>query len=348
MLLSEFDYNLPKELIAQKPAEPRDSSKLLVINKDSGQFLHKRFKDIGNFFKKGDVIVLNCSKVLPARLIGNKVGTNGVAEILLLNPIVKKSGDFVWSSQWKIIGKPRLALGQKIDFAKKFQGEIIKNLGYEKIIEFNQQGEALRKVIFACGYTPVPPYIHSELSEKTLRQKYQTVYAEKFGSVAAPTAGFHFTKRLISSLKKKGVIFKEITLHVGLGTFQPINTENVQDHQMAGEWAMVDPKTADFLNQAKAKGQRIITVGTTATRTLESFTGNGKLKAGEKVVDIFIYPSYQFKFVDGLITNFHLPKSTPLLLVSAFSNKELILKAYQEAIKKHYRFYSFGDAMLII
>jgi S-adenosylmethionine:tRNA ribosyltransferase-isomerase len=353
MKLTDFDYNLPKEWIAQKPAEPRDSSKLFIIDRESGQFWHKRFREIGEFLKRGDVIVLNKSKVLPARLLarrsfGEGGSGGGKIEILLLNPIVKKSGDFVWSSQWKIIGKPKLSVGQKIDFGEKLKGEIMEDLGYEKIIQFNQQGESLRKIIFTYGQTPVPPYIHSQLSEKKLRQKYQTVYAEKFGSVAAPTAGFHFTKKLIGSLKRKGVIFKEVTLHVGLGTFQPIKTENVPDHRMASERAMIDRKTADFLNRAKAKGQRIITVGTTATRTLESFAKNGKLKAGEKMVDIFIYPGYHFQFIDGLITNFHLPKSTPLLLAYAFGGKELILKAYQEAIKKHYRFYSFGDAMLVV
>jgi S-adenosylmethionine:tRNA ribosyltransferase-isomerase len=348
MKLSEFDYNLPKGLVAQKPAEPRDSSKLLIVERRSGRFQHKRFKDIGQFLQKGDVIVLNCSKVLPARLRGKKVLTGGSVEILLLAPVTKKSSDFIWQSRWKIIGKPKLIVGQQINFTKGLEGEIVEDSGYEKIIEFNQKSELLRKLIFALGETPVPPYIHSMLPEKKLRQKYQTVYAERLGSVAAPTAGLHFTKRLINGLKRKGIIFRHIALHVGLGTFQPVSAANVEEHKMSAEWATIDKKTADFLNKAKAKGQRVIAVGTTAARTLESFTEAGKLKAGEKMADIFIYPGYQFKFVDALVTNFHLPKSTPLLLTSAFSDKNLILKAYQEAIKKDYRFYSFGDAMLIL
>ncbi|MDD5146224.1 MAG: tRNA preQ1(34) S-adenosylmethionine ribosyltransferase-isomerase QueA [Candidatus Pacebacteria bacterium] len=348
MRLSGFDYNLPKELIAQKPAEPRDSSKLLVINRTKRGFLHKRFRHIGQFLQKGDVIVLNCSKVLPARLRGKKVLTGGFVETLLLAPVTRKSSDFIWQSRWKIIGKPKLIVGQQINFTKGLEGEIVEDSGYEKIIEFNQKGELLRKLIFALGETPVPPYIHSRLPEKKLRQKYQTVYAERLGSVAAPTAGLHFTKRLINNLKRKGVIFQYITLHVGLGTFQPVSVANVEEHKMSAEWATIDKKTADFLNKARAKGQRVIAVGTTAARTLESFAEDGKLKAGEKMADIFIYPGYQFKFVDALVTNFHLPKSTPLLLASAFSDKELILLAYKEAIKRNYQFYSFGDAMMLI
>ena len=346
MELSDFNYNLPDGLIAQFPASPRDSSKLFVIDKKTGEFFHRRFKDIGEFLKKGDIIVLNKSKVFPARLFGEKEGTKGKVEILLLNPESNNKKD-LWQEKWRIIGKPKIIKNQRIIFSKDFEGEIVEDLGYEKIIKFNKKGEPLRKIIFSLGKTPIPPYIHSSLNESKLRNKYQTVYAKEFGSVAAPTAGLHFTKSLINKLKKKGVCFKYITLHVGLGTFQPIKTEKVEDHKMRKELAFIDKKTADFLNKAKKQGRRIISVGTTSTRTLESFADNGKINVRDKMADIFIFPGYKLKFVDALITNFHLPKSTPLLLACSFLKKDIILKAYREAIKKNYRFYSFGDAMFI-
>jgi len=344
MRLDDFNYKLPKSLIAQKPASPRDGSRLFVINRKTNRFCHKKFRDIGDFLKKGDVIVLNQSKVLPARLFGKKQSTKGKVEILLLNPVDRTNG--LWGDEWVIIGQPNISLGQRIVFAGNFLGDIIGDLGYEKIIKFNKKGNVLKRLIFSLGQAPLPPYIRHYRGKK-IRNDYQTVYAKIFGSVAAPTAGFHFTKDLMEGLRKKGIVFKYVTLHIGLGTFQPIKTSQVEKHRMHSEWARIDEKTAQFLNKAKQNGQRIIAVGTTATRTMESFAKDGKLQADEKLVDIFIYPIYKFKFIDGLITNFHLPKSTPLLLTCAFSDRATILRAYKEAMNKKYRFYSFGDAMFI-
>ncbi len=336
MKAKEFDYKLPKELIAQEPASPRDSSRLLVLKKEG--IIQSRFNKIGDFLKKGDVIVLNKTKVFPARLLGKKT-TGGKAEIFLLRPL-KREGNLLEKKEWQIIGKPKLKIGQKIIFSNDFWGEIKE----EKVISFNKQGEELKKSILKRGLVPTPPYI----KKKSSQEDYQTVYAQKTGSVAAPTAGFHFTERLIKELKKKGIEFEALILHVGLGTFQPIKTEDIENHQMKEEWAEINPTTAQFLNQAKKEGRRIIAVGTTVTRTLESFSQEGFLKSGKSFTNLFIKPSYKFKFIDGLITNFHLPRSTPLLLVSALAGRKRILRVYNEAMRKKYRFYSFGDAMLII
>jgi len=324
MNIDEFDYNLPEKYIAQTPAIPRDSCKLMVLK--GNKIIHSKFSEIDRFLKKGDVLVLNDSKVFPARLIGKKP-TKGKIEILLVWP---DSDDFKWSNKWRIICKPGLKIGQEVVF-KGLKGIIIKDLGFERIIQFNKKGKQLKDSIFSIGLAPTPPYI----KKKCPKHYYQTVYAKNTGSIAGPTAGFHFTDRLINKLKKKGIIFKYITLHVGLGTFQPLKVKKVEDHTMDPELAFIDEKTKDFLKNAKT----IISVGTTTTRTLESF------KSG--MLDLFIYPGYTFKRVDCLLTNFHLPKSTPLLMTCAFANKKLILKAYKEAIKHNYRFYSFGDAMLI-
>jgi len=345
MKLSEFDYFLPKEYIAQKPVYPRDHSKLMAVNRETGEISHHLFYEIEKFLKKGDVLVLNNTKVIPARLIGQKPETGGKIEILLIRPQLKNLKDYRWSKRWIVIGRPGLKEGQKIIFPNGLKAEVKKVLNYERIIEFNCEAEKLKRAIYKIGQAPTPPYIKrlSNLKE------YQTSYAKHLGSVAAPTAGFHFTPRLIKKLKNKGVIFKYVTLHVGLGTFEPVTTENIEEHKMEAEWAEIDKKTAQFLNQAKKKGQRIIAVGTTTTRTLEGFSDKkNHLKSGQKFINLFIYPGYQFKFIDALITNFHLPKSTLLMLVSAFAGKELIFKAYNEAIKNHYRFFSFGDAMFII
>ncbi len=349
MQVKDFDYYLPKELIAQKPTSPRDHCKLMVVNRKTGEISHHFFYQIDQFLKKGDVVVINTSKVIPARLLGKKMATGGTVEVFLVRPNIKNFKNYQWSDEWIIIGKPGLKKGEKIKFSSGLQGEIIKEKGYkdsyERLIKFNVQGEKLKKLIYKNGQAPTPLYIKrlSNLKE------YQTTYAKHLGSVAAPTAGFHFTPRLIKKLKKKGIIFKEVVLHVGLGTFKPVKTDIVEDHQMDFEWAEIDEKTSKFLNQAKKNGQRIIAIGTTTTRTLEGFaTKRGILKSGQKFVGLFIYPGYQFKFIDALITNFHLPKSTLIMLVSAFAGKDLIFKAYNEAIKNHYRFYSFGDAMFII
>jgi len=368
MKTSEFNYYLPKELIAQKPMSPRDHSRLLVLDRNSGKIEHRYFYEIVKFLWKGDILVLNDSRVIPARLLGKKVSTGGKAEVLLLRPKTDDLKKYVWSDTWLVIGKPELNQGQEIKFAGDLKGEILKVLNYQRIIKFNQKGERLRKTIYKIGQAPVPPYIQSKIANSRLRKYYQTVYAEKIGSVAAPTAGFHFTRRLMKKLKKQGVQFEFITLHVGLGTFQPVKTENIENHRLELEWAEIDRKTAQDLNQAKRQNRRIIAVGTTTTRTLEGFTDKkGILRTGRKFVDLFIYPGYKFKYVDALLTNFHLPKSTLLMLVSAFvpptqkfrraskasadksalAGKNLIFKAYQEAIQKKYRFFSFGDAMFI-
>jgi S-adenosylmethionine:tRNA ribosyltransferase-isomerase len=349
MKLKDFDYNLPKELIAQKPVYPRDHSRLLLLNKAKHQISHHYFYEIGDFLNKGDILVLNNTKVIPARLIGEKIRTGGRVEVFLIQPNIKSLNNYNWSQEWLVIGSPKLNQGQKIVFNKRLKGEIIKVLGQERIIRFNKSGEALKKIIFQIGQTPIPPYIKSPDKENKLQKEYQTVFAKYLGSVAAPTAGFHFTSQLLKKLQKHGVKIEYVILHVGLGTFQPVKEENIKKHQMHLEWAMIDKTTAKRLNQYKKNKQRIISVGTTACRTLESFCSkNGKLKSGAKFTDIFIYPSYKFRFIDGLITNFHLPKSTLLMLVSAFASQKLIKRVYREAIKKKYRFYSFGDAMLII
>lgn len=340
MKTSDFNYNLPKNLISQKPAEPRDSSRLLVLKKKSGKISHSIFRNVADFLKKGDVVVLNNTKVFLARLKGRKT-SGGKTEILLIKKIS--------FNKWLAIGKPNLRSGQEIVFKGEFRGKI-SGSGPEKTIVFNVSGEngkPFEKLLWQIGEPPTPPYIKSLMPKNRIAKAYQTVYAERTGSIAAPTAGFHFTRQLIRKLENKGIIFKYITLHVGLGTFQPISTKNIEAHKMKPEWAEINKKTADFLNKAKKGGKRIVSVGTTTTRTLESFSKNGKLTSGKKFVDIFIFPGYKFRFADVLLTNFHLPKSTPLLMACSFAGKNLLFKAYRQAIKKKYRFYSFGDAMMI-
>jgi len=347
MQLREFDYYLPRDFIAQKPVHPRDYSRLMVINRISGKISHHYFYEIGKFLQKGDVLVLNDSKVIPARMLGKREG-GGKAEVLLLRPNAKNLKEYVWRNDWWLIGKPGLARGQIIKFPHGLEAQILKTNGYERLIKFNCQGEKLKKLIYKIGQAPVPPYIKTKISTQELKKQYQTIYAKHLGSVAAPTAGFHFTPRLIKKLKNQGIQFKYITLHVGLGTFQPVKIEKIEGHKMLAEWAEIDKKTAADLNKAKKEKRRIIAVGTTSTRALESMANaRGIVQPGQKFVDLFIYPGYKFKVIDALITNFHLPKSTLLMLVSALAGRKLIRKAYQEAIKAKYRFFSFGDAMFI-
>lgn len=349
MRLKDFNYNLPQSLIAQKPVRPRDHSRLLVIETQKEQLKHHRFYEIEKFLQSGDVLILNDSKVLPARLIGKKP-SGGRVEILLLKEV--KSGR--WEALIKNL-KEKTGLEQKIVIRRRFTALAVKNSGggiWD--VQFNLKGRKLKKALAKFGLAPVPPYIKrlSNLKE------YQTVYAKKLGSAAAPTAGFHFTKRLIGKLKKKGVKILFVTLHVGLGTFQPIKTEDIKRHKVYSEWAAISRKTARAINRARMECRRIIAVGTTTARTLESFAGaRGFVKAGKKEVDLFILPGYKFKVLDSLITNFHLPKTTLLLLVSAFlgfkeknqaKGRRKLFRAYNEAIKRKYRFYSFGDAMMII
>ncbi len=348
MDISLFDYHLPKKFIAQEPIEPRDHSRLLILDRKSKRIEHKKFYEILNYLSDNDVLVFNNSKVVPARLYGKKIPNHGKAEILLIRPKNKEIFDFIsWPKQWVIIGKPELKQGQIIEFSKALKGKIEAELNYERIIHFNIEGEALKQEILSLGQFPLPPYI-TKSTEKSFLE-YQTIYAEKEGSIAAPTAGFHFTKDLFKKIKEKGINIQFITLHVGLGTFLSVKTQDIKKHQMHSEFFELSKDTAKILNKVKSKGKRIIAVGTTAARVLESCANeNLELEAKKDWTNLFIYPGYKFKFVDSLITNFHLPKSTLLMLVSALAGRDLILKAYEEAIEKKYRFFSFGDGMLIV
>ncbi len=341
MKLLEFNYNLPVYLIANKPASPRDSSKLLIANYKTKKFSHYIFKDIFDILEKGDILVFNDTKVFPARLIGNKE-TSGKVEVFLLRQLNKNS----WQA---IIGGKRIKENTKVIFSKDFYCEVRKNIENNIWqVQFNLNGNKLNQMIEHFGHVPIPPYIKNPDSEAKLKKEYQTVYAKNKGSVAAPTAGFHFTKELLNKLRRKGIIFKYVTLHVGLGTFEPVKTEKIEEHKIHSEFGILDKSTADFLNKAKKDNKRIIVVGTTALRVLEAFSDSrGQLIPQKNWIKIFIYPGYKFKFVKNLITNFHLPKSTLLMLVCALAGKNFIFKLYNEAIKNEYRFYSFGYAMFL-
>ncbi len=340
MKLSEFNYNLPSHLIANKPASPRDSSRLLLANYDTKKMEHHIFKDILDVLQKGDVLVYNNTKVFPARLFGSKE-TGGKMEVFLLREI--ESG--IWTA---IIGG-RSKKDLKINFNKDTYCNLIEQEeGYVWKIKFNITRKKLNDFINKSGHVPIPPYIKNSDPEGRLKKEYQTVYAKHNGSVAAPTAGLHFTNSLMKKLKLKGVIFKYVTLHVGLGTFEPVKTDRIEDHKIHSEFGILDKSTAQYLNKAKKGGKRIVVVGTTALRVLEAFSNNkGELTPQKNWINIFIYPGYKFRFVNNLITNFHLPKSTLLMLISALAGKGFIDKCYQEAIKNEYRFYSFGDAMML-
>lgn len=345
-----FDYQLDVEKIAQEPAEPRDSAKLMLVDRGTGRITDRRFSDLTAILSTNYVLVFNQTKVIPARLFGVK-GTGGKVELLL----VKQLG----SDTWEAISKPGLKVGQKIE-VNALMAYVIEKKEETVIIKFTDRGEFLRERIFEFGKTPIPPYIHSHKTERELRRVYQTVYAKKEGSVAAPTAGLHFSRDLLAALQKKGIQTEFLTLHVGLGTFRGVKTERVEDHEMQAEWFSLDEGTVSRLNQAKREGKKIIAVGTTTTRVLESCVADdGQLVAKEGETNIFIYPPYKFKFVDHLLTNFHLPKSTLLMLVAAFMSApntgekftsfsaSLVGKVYGQAIKNGYCFFSFGDAMLI-
>ncbi|NLP44325.1 MAG: tRNA preQ1(34) S-adenosylmethionine ribosyltransferase-isomerase QueA [Peptococcaceae bacterium] len=342
MKLEDFDYDLPKELIAQNPVEPRDSSRLMVVNRSKKTVVHSRFNQLIEFLKPGDVLVLNKTKVLPARIIGQKEQTNARIEILLLRRISQ--------DVWEILVKParRLKIGQKVIFGEGLLvGELVSALeNGNRIMQFYYEG-LFEQVLDRLGEMPLPPYITSELKDK---DRYQTVYAQEIGSAAAPTAGLHFTEELLDKINKHGVDVLSVVLHVGLGTFRPVKTENIENHQMHSEYFFIDQETADKINRAKKEGRRIIAVGTTVVRTLESaanLSSENEITPMGGWTDIFIYPGYKFKIIDALITNFHFPRSTLIMLVSAFAGRELIFKAYDIAIKEGYRFFSFGDAMLI-
>ena len=338
--IKDYFYNLPEYLIADKPSKKRDHCRLLTLKKSSGKINHLHFFDIANLLGPNDVLVLNQSKVFPARLFGKK-NTGGNIEVLLIHQIK--------SDTWLAISKPRPKVGQKIFFDHDLVGEILKSDSVNGQIEikFNYKNNYFFQVLDKIGHTPLPPYIKTSQTEKTIRSEYQTVYAKPIGSAAAPTAGLHFTKELLSKLKQKGVQIEYITLHVGLGTFQNLRPENLESKTLHSEFYEIKPAVAQRLNQAKKSGKRIIAVGTTSVRTLESACNKKCLNSGKNSTQIFILPPYKFKFVDALITNFHLPESSLLMLVSAFATKEKLFNAYQEAIKNKYRFFSFGDAMLI-
>ena len=339
MKLSEFNYELPKELIAQTPIEKRDESRLMVLDREKQTIEHKTFKDIIDYLEPGDCLVRNNTKVLPARLYGKKE-TGAKVEFLLLNQI---EGDI-----WECIVRPgnKLHVGTKVEFGDGIlKANILEVMpGGTRKVEFEYDG-IFNEILDKIGLMPLPPYIHEELKQN---ERYQTVYAKYNGSAAAPTAGLHFTEELLQKIEKKGVKIANVTLHVGIGTFRPVKVENIEEHQMHSEHYYIKEEDVQKINETKEQGKRVIAVGTTSCRVLETIADeNGRVLATEGDTQIFIYPGYKFKCLDGLITNFHLPESTLLMLVSALAGKEYIMNAYNEAVKQKYRFFSFGDAMFI-
>ena len=340
MKTSDFYYDLPKELIAQDPLEDRSASRLMHLNKETGEYEHGHFRDILKYLKPGDCLVINDTKVIPARLYGSKVGTDAAIEILLLK---RRENDI-----WETLVKPgkKCKVGTVISFGDGIlTGEVVDIVDEgNRLIQFHYDG-IFEEILDQLGEMPLPPYITHKLQDKN---RYQTVYAKHEGGAAAPTAGLHFTKELLQQVQDAGVKIAHVTLHVGLGTFRPVKVEDVTQHHMHSEFYVVEEDQAKLINDTKAAGGRVIAVGTTSCRTLESATGeDGILKAGSGWTEIFIYPGYRFKMIDGLITNFHLPESTLVMLVSALAGKEHIMAAYEEAVREKYRFFSFGDAMMI-
>lgn len=341
MKLHDFYYDLPQELIAQDPLLDRTSSRLMHVDRATGDIEHKVFYDIIDYLNEGDCLVINNTKVIPARLFGTREGHEGKIEILLLK---RKENDI-----WETLVKPgkKCKVGTMLVFGDGLlKAEVLEVVeDGNRLIKFYYDG-IFEEILDELGQMPLPPYITHELKDKT---RYQTVYAKHDGSAAAPTAGLHFTKELLEKIEKKGIVIANVTLHVGLGTFRPVKVENILEHHMHSEFFMIEESEAAKINKAKENGKRVISVGTTSCRTLESAaTEDGRIKASSGWTDIFIYPGYKFKLIDGLITNFHLPESTLLMLVSAFAGKENIMAAYEEAVKEKYRFFSFGDAMVLI
>ena len=342
MNVNDFDYELPRELIAQDPLEDRASSRLMLLHKDSGEIEHHIFREIPSLLRAGDCLVINNTKVIPARLIGSREGTGAAIEVLLLKRVEGKE------NTWETLVKPgkKARIGTKIVFGDGLlSGEVVDIVEEgNRIVRFSFDG-IFEEILDRLGQMPLPPYITHELKDKN---RYQTVYAKYDGSAAAPTAGLHFTKELLDEIRGMGVSIAEITLHVGLGTFRPVKAETVEEHHMHSEFYQVDEKAARLINETRSRGGRVIAVGTTSCRTLESAgKEDGSISPCSGWTDIFIYPGYRFKMVDALITNFHLPKSTLVMLVSALAGREHILAAYREAVKERYRFFSFGDAMFI-
>ena len=340
MLLTDFDYDLPEELIAQTPCEKRDHSRLMVLDRHDGAVQHEYFFDVKKYLRPGDTLVFNNTRVIPARLIGHRDETGGKVEVFLLR---RTEGN-----KWEVLVKPgkKAKIGDVIKFGAELTCRILEHTDFGgRVVEFFYDG-IWEEILDRLGQTPLPPYIHEKLADK---ERYQTVYAKENGSAAAPTAGLHFTKKLMGEIKDMGVNLEFITLHVGLGTFRPVNEENIEDHVMHTEYFHIDKDTAERINAARKLGGRIIAVGTTSIRTLESSaSADGILPAKSGETGIFIYPGYKFKIVDGIITNFHLPKSTLIMLISAFAGREFTLRAYNVAVQKRSRFFSFGDAMLIL
>jgi len=339
--ISDFDYDLPTSYIAQTPLEQRDHSRLLILDRQTGNIQHALFKDIGNFLKSGDILVINETRVIPARLFARKLPSGGRVEILLL----RKRDEHTWEA---LVGGKGLIKGRQLQVESFTHGEEAPSAvvevvmdGAERVIRFSEPLEAFFPNI---GHVPLPPYIHTRLDDS---ERYQTVYARTSGSAAAPTAGLHFTAQLIGDLQTKGIQFASITLHVGLDTFAPVNEAEPSEHKMHSEWCQLTQEMVDKINLVKEQRGRVIAVGTTSVRTLESAVINGRLKAFEGTTKLFILPGYKFQIVDAMVTNFHLPRSTLIMLVSAFAGREKVLNAYEVAKKADYRFYSFGDAMLI-
>jgi S-adenosylmethionine:tRNA ribosyltransferase-isomerase len=340
MKVSDFDFYLPEELIAQHPLEKRDSSRLMVLNKKTGEIKHKHFHDIVDYLNKGDTIVLNNTRVMPARLIGEKVETGGKIEFLLLKRL---EGD-----RWECLAKPgkKAKIGEKFTFGEGRLTCRVIDIVKEgnRVIEFDYEG-IFEEVLDELGEMPLPPYITEKLEDK---ERYQTVYSKEKGSAAAPTAGLHFTEELLGKIKDKGINVAYLTLHVGLGTFRPVKVEDINDHTMHSEYYHLDKENADLINETKKRGNKVISVGTTSTRTLETIGDEkGFVREESGWTDIFIYPGYKYRVIDNLITNFHLPESTLIMLVSALAGKENVMHAYEEAVKDRYRFFSFGDSMFI-
>lgn len=337
MLVTDFDYDLPQELIAQHPMEPRDHSRLLVVDKKTGEIEHKHFYDLVNYLKPGDVLVFNDTRVIPARLHGTK-DTGAHVEVFLLT---RRD-----ATDWEVLVRPgkKLQVGAKINFSDELSCEVIEHTDFGgRVVRFKYDG-IFEEILDRLGETPLPPYITAPLEDK---ERYQTVYNRERGSAAAPTAGLHFTKKLMQKIKEIGCEEVFVTLHVGLGTFRPVSEAKIEDHKMHKEFYTVSQEAADAVNKAKAEGRRIIAVGTTAVRTLEAAGTDGQLHAGSSWTNIFIYPGYKFRLVDDLVTNFHLPQSTLLMLVSTLSTREIMLQTYKKAVEEKYRFFSFGDAMFI-
>ena len=337
MLLSEFDYELPEELIAQTPIEPRNASRLMVLDPVNETIEHHHFFDLKKFLAEGDTLIFNDTRVIPARLIGHRE-TGGRVEVFLLRRID--------GNHWETLVKPgkKAMIGNKIIFSDELSCEVVSHTDFGgRIVNFIYNG-IFEEILDRLGETPLPPYIHEKLEDT---ERYQTVYNRERGSAAAPTAGLHFTKEQMSDLKNAGINLGFVTLHVGLGTFRPVNVENIEDHVMHEEYFSIPQETVELIRQTKQNKKRVIAVGTTSIRTLESAVIDGELKAMSSATNIFIYPGYEFKVVDAIITNFHLPKSTLIMLISAFGGREFILRAYNEAVKERYRFFSFGDAMML-